>query len=250
MLAELPRILFVVVVLLLPAGLASAQGGELSQISFDTIPDGTALIADAITLQGDVSVEQDLVVTGGVAAMTSGYTFPDGTTQTTAARGLAEGASANIGLYGNRIADFSPPLAFTEVCIVVSSILVNIHATGEPTNGGNCVPGDLGWVIERNQRASATWVAARMECLLNDMRLPESFEFIYSCAEDATLGLNDMTGDDEWVSNSAISSFSTGGVRGMVVPAAGLNACDRGDRYWIARSDGVGGESIPFRCVR
>ncbi len=248
--ADVSRILTVVSILVLLASNVSArEGGEISEISFDTIPVDVTMVADAITLQGDVLIEEDLVVTGSVAAMTSGYSFPDGTMQTTAARG-AEGVSANNGLYGNRIVDFSPPLAFTEVCIVGGSISVDIHAMGETTNGGNCVPGDVGWVMERNQRAPATWEAARMECLLNEMRLPETFEFIYSCVEDATLGLNDMTGDDEWASNSAISSFSTGGVRGMVVPSVGLNACDRGDRYWVARSDGVGGESIPFRCVR
>ncbi len=85
--ADVSRILIVVSVLVLLASNVSArEGGEISEISFDTIPVDVTMVADAITLQGDVSIEEDLVVTGGVTAMTSGYSFPDGTDGVSAER--------------------------------------------------------------------------------------------------------------------------------------------------------------------
>ena len=205
----------------------------------------------SLLLITNVASAGDLRVEGIVESQSIGYKFPDGSVQSTAARNLLglNGATANSGLYGNQIADFSPPLAYTEVCIEDGSVLVDIHTIGEPTSGGNCEPGDLGWIMERNQRPSSIWANARMECLVDGMRLPEPFEWSYGCQNDTTLGLIDMTGDSEWVSNTVLVSFSNTGLTGLVVPTMGANTCASGDREWIARGDSVEVSEV-FRCAK
>lgn len=196
-----------------------------------------------------VSFSDDLSV-GGTVTAGEGIVFPDGTVQTTAAGGVADSSlTANGGLYSNRIIEFTPPLPYVEVCFKDGGFTFDIHTgNGESTTGGNCEPGDKGWVIERDERSAVRWDQARAECLLNDMRLPEPFEFYFSCTRDASLGLINMQVGNEWVSNNA-TLLHLGSVAGSASHIAGDGNCNYGSVGWIGRNDDLA-RSYSFRCVR
>lgn len=196
-----------------------------------------------------VSFSGDLGV-GGSITTGAGIEFPDGTVQTTAAGPATSGITANAGLYDNRIIDFSPPLPYIEVCFVGGGIEFDIHVNGgESTAGGDCAPGDRGWVIEREARAANYWEEARAECLLSEMRLLEPFEFLLSCRRAQSLGLIGMTGGWEWVGNQAV--LVTPGYHAVAAVLLGFDGCDRGELGGVARSDQVGvGAQVQFRCAR
>ena len=111
--------------------------------------------------------------------------------------------TSNDGLYSNTIFDGTPPRPYTEVCFVDGAVRSDVHYVSEPTDGGNCLPGDIGWIIERDERPDLVWFDAKMTCLLDEMRLPEPFEWAFSCNRQDELGLHDMTGNIEWGSNSS-----------------------------------------------
>lgn len=234
---------------LFPAKAEEIEGnGQINEIPFETIP-GDSLIqgAGGIGLQADVTVSGNLTATGVVESAAGGFRYPDGTFQITAA-GASEGFSANSGIYANRIANFVPSQPFSEICFKNGQVLGDIHVGSESTQGGNCVPGDIGWVIERNQRPIELWVDARVVCLLEGMRLPEPFEFQFSCRNAATFGLNSMTGDWEWSSNSA-APIQVNGVHGVGVARAGLSSCNSAGANWIGTSSQVSDLDF-FRCLR
>ncbi len=221
---------------------------EIVAIPFDVIPEDTVLGSGSpILLDGNVTVSDDLQAQGMVAAQTTGYKFPDGTIQTTAAGG--SGVTGNSGLYDNRIINFEPSQPFSEICFKQGQVLVDIHAVSESTAGGDCLPGDLGWVIERNQRSAALWVNARVVCLLEGMRLPEPFEWFYSCNNAPAFGLNNMVGDWEWSSNTARPIVSAGGTAGVAVAAAGRSGCGYASYDWLGHGNGGTGSEV-FRCLR
>ena len=231
------------------AGSSSAQN-EISEVSFDSIPGGTRFSGgDAIDLQADTNVEGSVTATGQIQAA-GGFRFPDSTVQTTAAVGI--GTTANIGLYGNTIADFTPPNAYTEICIKGGDVLSDIHAVSEPTTAGNCVPGDLGWVIERFERdagTQVTWYTARLECLKDGMRLPEPFEWRVACDDAATFAINDMEDSWEWSSNSVEGDLTAGSGAFVSAVIMGNGSCAHGSQG--SASSGTG-SSTPheYRCVR
>lgn len=224
------------------------ENGQINEIPFETVP-GDSLIqgAGGIGLQADVTVSGNLTATGVVESAAGGFRYPDGSLQITAA-GASEGFSANAGMYANRIADFVPSLPFSEICFKNGQVFGDIHVTSETTRGGDCVPGDLGWVMERNQRAVALWENARVACLLEGMRLPEPFEYIYSCRNAGVYGLNGMTGDWEWSSNSTmmIRINTANGLLGII---AGGGNCNSSSIGWVGNSNN-GAESYFFRCLR
>ncbi len=235
------------------ASLASADSGlgenEIQAIPFETIPDGvSAVAAGGITLDANVSVSQGITAGGAIQAAAVGFQFPDGTIQSTAAISTI-GTTANSGLYGNTIADITPPLPFTEICLKQGQVLGDIHIVSEGTTGGSCEPGDIGWIIERDQRSATTWDSARIECLLIGMRLPELFEWLYSCNNAALFGLNDMEGDWEWSSNSLVPRQFGGVYSGGGVSTAGNPTCRHGGWGWAPRHDGTS-ESLEYRCIR
>jgi len=169
-------------------------------------------------------------------------------------RAALKSLSANNGLYGNTIVDMTFPTAFTEVCIKHGAIAYDQHMAGESTLGGNCLPNDVGWVIEREQRPRLPWEQARMECLLIRMRLPEIFEWKFSCVNAADLGLNDMTSDTEWASNIAKAGFNSDGSWAGVGAAAagfsnGVGSCDIAGIGWVGVGNG-GAQPWSYRCVR
>lgn len=222
----------------------------IQTISFETIPSEVSLVGGpGITLDGETVVTQDLAVQGVVESTTGGMRFPDGTLQITAATGIC-GSNERAGLYDNRIPDVTPPEPYSEVCFKSGSVLSDVHTISESTAGGSCVPGDLGWIIERDQRTAAAWDAARVECLLIGMRLPEPFEWRISCVDAPTFGLNDMTGDWEWASNVALPIRSPTGSASAGVGASTFGSvnCASGSNSWIGNSVHANNQHS-FRCV-
>lgn len=202
------------------------------------------LIALALLLlSGQASAQvtaPQLSVDGAIESRSVGVMFPDGSVQGTAAGSV---------VYDNRIADCAPPLPYTEVCLKDGQVQSDIHTVGnESTAGGQCEPGDRGWIIERDERAAAPWEEALLTCLLADMRLPEVFELKLSCRRDVTLGLNDLRDDNEWSANRTIPiSNETGG--GAGVPTVGGQDCIGGGWGWLLHNDGFE-STVPFRCVK
>ena len=162
--------------------------------------------------------------------------------------------TANAGLYSNTIIELSLSQAFTEICIKGGEVLNDPHPIGGSTAGGDCELGDTGWIIEQNERpggGGVPWEVARMECLELGMRLPEVFELKYSCKNAGELGLNDMTNDAEWASNTAIAFERSMGPAffGVVVPVVGGTGCIFGDAATVAAMPPQEG-TRSFRCVR
>lgn len=242
--------------LALGATMEAQGGGEvIAQIPFDVIPPGTDLVADGIQLDGEVSVSGGLTAGGKLTSTSGGVEFPDGSVQTTAAAfsGLggpvAGSLTANQGLYDNRIQNFVPPTAYTEVCFGGGTVLADIHTMGESPVGGNCGPGDLGWIIERGERTAAIWSDARLNCLMSGMRLPEPVEYQFSCNRDDDFGLNDMTDDSEWASNTALVVLrDVSPVSRLAVPVLGGGACNIGGFGNVAQNNG-GSDLRSYRCV-
>ena len=230
------------------SALAQSEG-EISRIDFSTIPAGSEVVGETIGLDGAVHVTQGLNA-GGEVQSTAGFRFPDGSLQTTAAGEIPVGATANAALYDNRIIEFTPPTAFTEICFKNGSVSSDIHSIPESTVGGSCIPGDIGWVIERDERAAATWEIARAECLMSGMRLPETFELYFTCRDAALFGINDL--DEtilEWSSNTAMLAFFPN-VSGIGVPTGGGVECRSGSWGWVGRGDNNAAASVPYRCLR
>ena len=242
---------FALTLLLMPLSLSAQsdpRGTTLQNIPFETLPPGVGLVAGGgITLDGATLVTQGLTVQGTIESTAGGVRFPDGTVQTTAAS-TGGAQTANSGLYDNRIPEFTPPEAYSEICFKASSVQADIHTISESPAGGSCEPGDLGWVIERDERTAASWGAARIQCLLLGMRLPEPFEWRASCVDAATFGLNDMTGNAEWASNTAVPSAFAGTVAGTAVSIFGSSSCDWGSFGWLGKNDDVASQHS-FRCV-
>ncbi|MCB1054735.1 MAG: hypothetical protein KDD11_04395 [Acidobacteria bacterium] len=228
----------------------SADAGDtpIQTIPFESIPTDTSLVGGPdITLDGPTVVTQDLSVQGEVESVTGGVRFPDGTLQLTAATGVC-GSNERAGLYDNRIPAVTPPEPYSEVCFKGGSVQSDVHTISESTAGGSCVPGDLGWIIERDERTAAAWDAARVECLLIGMRLPEPFEWRISCVDAATFGLNDMTGNWEWASNEAEPIISSNGTYGIATAAFGNAGCANAGHSWVGNSVN-NNEVRAFRCV-
>ncbi len=221
-------------------GPAAVAAEPITTVNFGTIPEGLTLRAPEILLDGDARVNGHLSVDGEIHSTSGGIKFPDGSMQVTAA---SDGAA-----YSNRIPDFTPPYSFTEVCIKDHEVFYDIHSASEPTVGGNCVPGDIGWIIERYERSFVAWAEAKMECLKDDMRLPEAFEYRYSCTRDTTLGLISMQDDWEWASNSAIGTRtdSYSGIESLIMANGG---CNYASMYPIAGVDGVIQGAV-YRCAK
>jgi hypothetical protein len=73
--------------------------------------------------------------------------------------------SPNTGQYSNQIPRREHSEAYTEVCFRDGTVESDQHTSGESTNGGNCAPGDIGWIIERDERPAKCWDVAKAECL-------------------------------------------------------------------------------------
>lgn len=217
----------------------------VSSTGFETLPVNFSLVASGITLDGPTTVTDSLVTEGTVATLGAGYVFADGSLQRSANNNT--GASANAGLYENRLVLMTPAMPFTEVCFKAGAVQSDVHSISESTQGGACVPGDLGWIIERDQREAETWANARVACLLVGMRLPEPFEWLYSCTNGPSFGMIDMTNDWEWGSNTTTPG-RPGTNAGAMVTILGQGGCGQADFNWAAGT--VGSALFTYRCVR
>lgn len=236
--------------LLVLAPAALLAQAEIALIPFESVPGDTAFAVGAgepIELQADTEVAGDLSATGEIASDT-GFRYPDGSVQVSAGVG-GQGVTANSGFYSNTIVDFSPPNAFTEVCFKAGSVSFDIHASGESTTGGNCLPGDTGWVLERFERPVDSWTAARAACRLDDMRLPEPFEWQFSCENSGLFALDDMADGWEWASNTSLQLLNSNGVPTVVATMAGNGGCKFLSTGLIGDSNGVS-IAIEIRCAR
>ncbi|MCG8458640.1 MAG: hypothetical protein MI919_20365, partial [Holophagales bacterium] len=180
---------------------------EITELTFDSVPPGTSLVSQGgeIQLQGDTAVAGVVRAAGEVESAT-GFRFPDGTTQITAAPSVHQAASR--GLYHNTIPEFTPPNAYTEICIKDTGFgptSFDVHSGSEPTTGGNCLPGDVGWIIERQERGcqggGSTRFTATRKWLEDGMRLPDPFEWNITCGGATDYQVENMTDQWEWASN-------------------------------------------------
>jgi hypothetical protein len=110
----------------------------------------------------------------------------------------------------------------------------------------------VGFCMERNERSSSSFRDAQRTCLALGKRLPEPVEWNASCHSSVELGLNDMIGNREFVSNFAILySAETSGnfYTGIAVPVSGETHCNKAEESWIACEHELGQQAY-FRCVR
>lgn len=159
--------------------------------------------------------------------------------------------SANSGgKYNNPIPNIELTQAFTEICFGNGQVRTDQHPEGGATPGGHCRPGDTGWIIEQNQREGISrWVDAKVECLTVGMRLPEPFEYLYSCENSAEFGLSDMIGEFEWASNDTLPYFETDNTdNGLLAFVIGRTACADGRASTAIRDDEIQRE-LEFRCA-
>jgi hypothetical protein len=236
-----------------PVTPAEPLGDPIGAISFEEIPGNTRVESSVITLSGTVGVGTNtptspLTVAGDIET-TTGYRFPDGSLQATAAATPTQvgSLSGNAGLYNNRIPNFSHNVSFVEVCVKNATVQNDFNNGGGSTQGGNCLPGDVGWVIEVNERAADTWVNARITCLRSGMRLPEVFEYVYSCSIAGVLGLAQMTNNLEWAGNEAMVWQNSSGT-GTVTATTGSGGCAIASLGWVTFNNGAP-TSNPYRCT-
>ncbi len=198
------RALLVLLSAAIPVFSLAAQDPS-SEITFDTIPENVSVNGggEPIKLEGDAVLSGSILVSGLIET-DAGIRFPDATVQVTAAP--QSKATANQGLYSNIIVAFSPPHAYSEICFKSGGFQFDVHTIGEPTEGGNCLPGDRGFIVERTEReegAVATWAQARSTCLVHEMRLLEPFEWQFACDNAGLLELDNMAEEQwEWASNT------------------------------------------------
>ncbi len=154
-------------------------------------------------------------------------------------------------MYDNKIVDMVPPNAYSEICFKNGQTLYDKHDGSSTTQGGNCVPGDRGYVIEKNRR-SASFIEAKATCTSNDMRLPEPFEWQYACSHKNEANIGDILDSGyEWASNIPsmevvqYNRYFTG------APVIGNGTCYL-SYYGVITADNGGGYpwQYAYRCVR
>jgi len=156
--------------------------------------------------------------------------------------------TANDGMYNNKIPNMTPPAAYTEVCFKSGATSYDAHSVSESTSGGNCVPGDVGFIIEKNERAANYWELAKQTCLQYNMRLTEPFEWKLSCKNAATWSLSSMTGNWEWASNFSLPVYGGSGT-GVGSAIFGSSGCGYAAWDWVGYGTGYEA-SDAFRCAR
>lgn len=225
----------------------------IQEIPFDSIPGKTQLAGEVISLMGDVGIgttspTATLTVAGTIQSQTGGYVFPDSSVQTTAAASVIDVGSRSVdgGLYNNRIPDFTHNAAYVEFCVKNGAGVTDFNGPGTSTAGGNCVPGDRGWLIEVFERPALSWSEAKLKCLTLGMRLPELFEFQVSCFRSASWGLANMADNYEWASNAGTIWLGSG--NGFLGIVAGNTSCNIGSITFVVRQDGQVG-TANYRCA-
>jgi len=168
----------------------------------------------------------------------------------------SDSLTANEGAYSNKIPDMTPPTAYSEVCFKNGTTQYDNHDGSSTTEGGNCLPGDTGFIIEKNQRDAQHWPDARAACTQIGMRLPEPFEYIYAC-DHLNNNFSHPSDKREWISNSTHQQTSQWS-QTINIDVSYIGNIS-GNCYFTAPgevtydgvpSDPVGPGSYYFRCVR
>ncbi|MEO0424534.1 MAG: hypothetical protein AAF184_19510 [Pseudomonadota bacterium] len=157
-------------------------------------------------------------------------------------------AAAAIGGYRNVIPRRSFPLDFTEVCLVRGSVAFDVHDAEDHTRGGNCEPGDPGWVIAREAFAPSGWREAEAICGDVGMRLPRVIEWQMSCRHAERAELQTIEDTWEWAQNAARDTRRATR-RGAVRQVPGEAICRDAQWNYVATfgSDKIGERG--FRCA-
>lgn len=209
-----------------------------------------------IKLSGDTSGNPAYKITNVAAPInssdvaTKGYVDALDTGGSSTTNTIDNSLTGNSGLYSNTIVDTTPGNPYTEVCIKNSNLLFDQHNESSSTQGGNCVPGDIGYIIEKNENPAARWTLAKVECLKKGMRLPESFEWQLACLNNDSAGLSKMIGSNEfeWTGNTALMLLGNYDGGTYAPTAGGYNNCDQGNRGGIVSYQGS--PEYAYRCVR
>lgn len=85
--------------------------------------------------------------------------------------------------------------------------------------------GNLGYCIEKTERAAVPWVTAKQECAKDGKRLPEPAEWQQACKTNPEGALVNMTNDWEFASNSPIGLQYTNGIADLEVIEMGNGGC-------------------------
>ena len=152
----------------------------------------------------------------------------------------------------NKIPSLKHALAFVEICYDYESgsLKKDEHPAGGPTDeeGGSCHPGDVGIVVEKDERKALTWPEAANNCLASGMRLPTAEEWQILCLNEEEWGLDDMTGNWEWASKGQFPMF-LGGRAGMAVTLYGDKDCVTASFSFVASFDGGELGEASYRCT-
>ena len=159
-------------------------------------------------------------------------------------------ASRATGQYHNKIPHMAFPHPYTEICFTGEGVYADVHsAADESSAGGFCVPGDRGFVIEKNQRGRTEWFRAKAKCLSDNMRLPEPFEWQISCRHQQQWSLEFSALEQEWGSGLAHPQVLLNR-EGVGVPVlGGEKGCDYFGILWAGRVSGFQSYSS-YRCAR
>ena len=110
--------------------------------------------------------------------------------------------------------------------------------------------GNLGYCIEKNERAAAVWVTAKQDCAKDGKRLPEPAEWQQACKTNPGGLLTNMTNNWEFATNTPIGLQYTNGIADLEIVVMGLGGCTFHNLSVAARNAGGVEESHEYRCVR
>lgn len=147
-------------------------------------------------------------------------------------------------MYNNVISQVTLPTNYSEVCFKNGTTFTDLHGINESSEGGNCLIGDTGFIIEKVERTPETWEFAIETCLQQGMRLPTEFEYKISCRQRNFFDLFFMINNWEWVSNNAYPSSTT--VSSSIM---GNGGCNYGNSGLVGTNTGGEG-TYHYRCVK
>ncbi len=152
-------------------------------------------------------------------------------------------------MYDNRIVDMTPPNAYTEICFKNGSVFYDKHDGSGTTQGGNCVPGDRGYIIEKKPRNPKEWANAAFDCLSTNMRLPEAIEFKHSCINASQLGLESLPVNWELVGTTTFV-LPIGNHHYTTSSIMGGGSCNKAGPNNVGSTDNSGTGPVYYRCAR
>jgi len=162
--------------------------------------------------------------------------------------------TATSGIYSNRIPKASSVSNVAEVCFKDGETKYDSNDNNDLVSG-ECQPGDVGFVIEKNATEAKKWHQAKAHCTAKGLRLPELFEWMLACDKNTKLGMNSMIGKNwEWSSN--VLNLQSQSKNGYVAAVIGHGSCETGSSGWVTSSveepkkEKHSQGSYGFRCVK